>query len=868
MAVGAAPEEPPASSEPAVVKVKKKEKRSPGADAGRLKRPPGAQPKRSRAVLVAYLILVLIIAVGLVKSFRSPAGKVKPARPGQPLPSRGATPGAPKPKPDGKGPSKKAPSTGPAKSKTPGPAGPSKKEPTKPGAPQPGAPKQGAPEAGAAEPGAPQPGQLESEDLKLVLAPAPEPKEEPPAAPTPKPPAEPSKRESSKPRWLFPRSKRDTAKTATTEPGAADKPAKDEPSKAAPSETQAPKAEPAKKEPSKWSFPFKKETAKPTTEPATTEPGAPDKGPAKKEPPKTDTTKPEPPTGEPPKADTTKPEPPTREPPKADTTKPAPPTREPPKADTTKPEPPATEPPKADTTKPEPPAAEPPKADTTKPEPPATEPPKADTKPEPPTTEPAKPDPSKKEPSKWLFPLGGKKETPKPGAETGTTETGGGGSADGPSKEEPSTPGGAPDGKQPGAPPSGGGEEPSKAPAKAPPPTMGKWGLPSLCQAESTLPPELQKAKEEIAARMQKNPLTHEDEKDYPELIEDVKQILFGDRRAPPEKWILKLVDVKYDKRGGSAGSSTREFLVKELIVRSSSYMQLVAVDQATGETLVVKLPALLCDEPLSQLESFKSEHHGALPREKKAFKALTHDTNAIDAQKLLGFVLPFAHAKVAGLSEITQGRDSLVYHKVQLFKPFWGDCADVRNLKPRLTVEQKAYLARNMLLQVLHMQERKVSHMDLKIPNFVMDPSGTPLLADFGSSICWGDKLPNVLNMTPDSTELEIVRTFINRGDIIATSHSDLWSLGLMLYDLFSDRRVPYKIPDDAEDGTPIVKALEDAMAKDVLPSTYKPVLEKRNTPERWQALIMRLLEIRRPRRITAEEIVTEFKDLYGGTN
>ncbi|KAL8273793.1 hypothetical protein Esti_002267 [Eimeria stiedai] len=74
-----------------------------------------------------------------------------------------------------------------------------------------------------------------------------------------------------------------------------------------------------------------------------------------------------------------------------------------------------------------------------------------------------------------------------------------------------------------------------------------------------------------------------------------------------------------------------------------------------------------------------------------------------------------------------------------------WGDTADLVALRPRLSVEQKAYLARVIFSEMLHLQERKVAHLDIKLYNFT-EVNGRPLLGDFGSGVPFDRKLPDVL--------------------------------------------------------------------------------------------------------------------------
>ena len=95
-----------------------------------------------------------------------------------------------------------------------------------------------------------------------------------------------------------------------------------------------------------------------------------------------------------------------------------------------------------------------------------------------------------------------------------------------------------------------------------------------------------------------------------------------------------------------------------------------------------------------------------------------------------------------------------------------------------------------------------------------------------------------------------------------VPQAHSDLWSLGMLLYELFTGGNVPYTEDerDYLEYALPMSKYLID---KEVDPIELVPDLDAANCPVRWKQLIMRLLHPVRGSRITASGIMMEFPDL-----
>ena len=182
------------------------------------------------------------------------------------------------------------------------------------------------------------------------------------------------------------------------------------------------------------------------------------------------------------------------------------------------------------------------------------------------------------------------------------------------------------------------------------------------------------------------------------------------------------------------------------------------------------------------------------------------------------------------------------------------------------LTQEAKEYVARRLILEVLHLQKAALSHNDLKWRNIFMRSDGSFLLGDFGSSSPFGEPMSSLAAITPKYTEPDLLISFVRSttSDEPAApdERSDLWSLGVLLYELYTDE-LPYGLGDCHNRIEKVNSHVKSLLRSNTSSSSLRLELEVAHVPERLTQLIMRLLEPRRTDRITAEQIVKEFPDL-----
>lgn len=113
-----------------------------------------------------------------------------------------------------------------------------------------------------------------------------------------------------------------------------------------------------------------------------------------------------------------------------------------------------------------------------------------------------------------------------------------------------------------------------------------------------------------------------------------------------------------------------------------------------------------------------------------------------------------------------------------------------------RLTLRQRLELFRQVCAAVHYAHQNLIVHRDLKPDNILVTPAGIPKLLDFGiAKILKPELFPQTLMVTKERWQL-MTPAYASpeqvRGDAITTA-SDVYSLGVLLYELLSGHR-PYR--------------------------------------------------------------------------
>lgn len=113
----------------------------------------------------------------------------------------------------------------------------------------------------------------------------------------------------------------------------------------------------------------------------------------------------------------------------------------------------------------------------------------------------------------------------------------------------------------------------------------------------------------------------------------------------------------------------------------------------------------------------------------------------------------------------------------------------DLRSGKISLPLENRIILCRKILQAIAGVHEHGVIHRDLKHENILLDENGDPILCDFGlSTFADDDGLLGINRLagTPDYLTPELI------SGHPATLKSDVWTAGMVLYNLLTRERLP----------------------------------------------------------------------------
>ncbi|MEC9372954.1 MAG: serine/threonine-protein kinase, partial [Planctomycetota bacterium] len=210
-------------------------------------------------------------------------------------------------------------------------------------------------------------------------------------------------------------------------------------------------------------------------------------------------------------------------------------------------------------------------------------------------------------------------------------------------------------------------------------------------------------------------------------------------------------------------------------------------------------------------------------------------------------------HPNIARFYDAGESDDGLPYFAMELVE---GMPIDTYCDSNGLSIRARLELFKKVCSAVHHAHTNLVVHRDLKPSNIIVNASGEPKLLDFGIAKLLNPQLvravgitgPGVRIMTPEYASPEQVR-----GQPVTTL-SDVYSLGVLLYELLSGHR-PYNIPSRLEDEirrivcdtdperpSTAVRRVEERRRSDGTTETITPDAVAKRRDERFPTLRRRL--------------------------
>ena len=314
--------------------------------------------------------------------------------------------------------------------------------------------------------------------------------------------------------------------------------------------------------------------------------------------------------------------------------------------------------------------------------------------------------------------------------------------------------------------------------------------------------------------------------------------------------------------------TASRAFRITSFLGDGAANAVLEITDKTTKEKLAMRIlytPYSVQSE-IERLTAFGS---AAMQMEEKLMLHACGGLAAAAAAAEKGIAIHLFTAEIEGLPDVVVSGEVFVFKRVQVMQRMQGDVANLLLDSHPVPIEAKEYIAARLLLQVLHLHSAGVCHNDLKLENCFLREDGSFLVGDFGSSTLVGMPLNGqITDITPVYGEprlmLDIHRALSNKCPAMPHQKSDLWSLGVAIYELFMDGDLPFGLEEFADNAVNISAQAEAILNIQEAAAILQEELQKAHIPARWRELLCRLLEPKRARRIDSREIAVEFRDLY----
>lgn len=398
-------------------------------------------------------------------------------------------------------------------------------------------------------------------------------------------------------------------------------------------------------------------------------------------------------------------------------------------------------------------------------------------------------------------------------------------------------------------------------------PREAPWEVPTLDQYERSLPLSLQLGKQVLAASVQLK------EKFVPpvpgqraeELMKTLARHL---SRGGSENLVGMDVTLSNMQAVGSdeLDRAPHKFTVTKFLGEGGRSVVVEVKEGDSGKAYAMRLSAFSAAASQPKHVARKLVElmgNVALMQETTAMLQAAGSTSPSEAGEMRGLAMTSSIATIEGVPSVMQFSSSYLLSEVELMERFSGDMLGVFNSINKLPGESKLYAGKRLLLEVLHLKRAGFSHNDLKLQNLFVREDGTFFIGDFGAGTLVGQPLDRLTGVTIQyaEKELAVAAEEDTPGDArpVADERSDLWSLGLCLYSIFTDGKLPYGLDTTDSPGA----TLKELAERKVNSKTLRRDLMKEGVPLRWQDLIIDLLKVERSERMDACTLVANYADI-----
>lgn len=269
-----------------------------------------------------------------------------------------------------------------------------------------------------------------------------------------------------------------------------------------------------------------------------------------------------------------------------------------------------------------------------------------------------------------------------------------------------------------------------------------------------------------------------------------------------------------------------------KLLWWDSSSVAFEAVNTSTGQALTLRFLYRETDGSGDFLYTSGTFLNEALSDKLEVMRQACGTTERPYASSTKGFAVALFTGPVKGAPDCLIQEGIAITSQVQVMERLHMSVPELLSKVELLPKESKVYIAKLMLLEVLHLHGAGLSAQGVDLSSFYLKKDGSVLLADFGSSIEPPLRTPR--HSSANGAE----------GGGSTQPRDDLRGFGRALYKLF--------IGDQQEMDTEI-KQVRDA---------WRLEREKAEIPSRWRLLISKLTQ---EAAVNTQELVVAFQDLYG---
>ncbi|KAL8428572.1 hypothetical protein ACSSS7_007162 [Eimeria intestinalis] len=353
------------------------------------------------------------------------------------------------------------------------------------------------------------------------------------------------------------------------------------------------------------------------------------------------------------------------------------------------------------------------------------------------------------------------------------------------------------------------------------------------------------------------------------EVMAELAKALSGGESDDIEGMTFELTEMS-DLGSGTITPGVRPFEVVGYACEDYDSVELIVQDVATRQryAMVVRLLPSVESVPLSLHAPLEAYPLAEIMHCTQAALQVIGDTPLKAVGRAKGVVLPYVLGQIANQPRIIRGEQLNILNVVEFKELVRTDLQSVLEAAQMLPTGWKAHLARGVLKTVLHLQHSGLSHNKLSPSSFFVRGDGSVAVTAFEASTPFGERLtPEIafVDLFTDPALLRELKESKGKEPPRADPKSDLWSLGMILYEILMDGERPFGLGDLDPEENPLPRVLQ--IPAEASTETLLEEMNENSINRRWQDLISRLLQPDRERRITPEQIVAEYQDLLTNT-